>query len=371
MRLASFNLESLFDRAKALNLETWSQGKAILDAYGRLNKLLAKSAYGPADKTKILEGLDHLGVLKKDDAGPFVLLRQNRGKLLKRPKSGPVEVVASGREDWIGWLELKTEPVDEIATRNTAQVIREVGADVLGVVEVDNRIALKRFNDQLLPAVNGHPYDHVMVIDGNDDRGIDVGLMTRGAFAIVGMRSHVDDMKNGTLVFSRDCPEYEIELPAGGRLLVLANHFKSKGFGTPAESSLKRRRQAETVREIYEARRQAGVTRIAVIGDLNDTPGSEPLQSLLGPGSGLRDVSQHPSFQDDGRPGTFGNGTKSEKFDYILLSPALFDAVGAAGVFRKGVWGGKNGTLWPIYDEMTAPVQAASDHAAIWADLNV
>jgi endonuclease/exonuclease/phosphatase family metal-dependent hydrolase len=371
MKLASFNLESLFDRAKALNLDTWTQGKTILDAYGSLNKLLAKPTYSPTDKAKILDGLDQLGVLKKDDAGPFVLLRQNRGKLLKRPKSGPVQVVAGGRGEWIGWLELKTEPVDEIATRNTAQVIRDVGADVFGVVEVDSRVALQRFNAQLLQAVQGTPYVHVMIIDGNDERGIDVGLMTRDGFPIVDMRSHVDDVKDGALVFSRDCPEYTISLPGGGQVLLLVNHFKSKGFGTPADSNLKRRRQAETVRQIYEARLQAGITRIAVIGDFNDTPDSAPLQPLLGQGSSLRDVSLHPQYQNDGRPGTFANGTKSEKFDYILLSPALFAAVTAAGVFRKGVWGGAHGMLWPIYPEMTTAVQAASDHAAIWVDLNV
>ena len=82
-------------------------------------------------------------------------------------------------------------------------------------------------------------------------------------------------------------------------------------------------------------------------------------------------MSTHPTFVDDGRPGTFGNGTKAEKIDYILLAPALFAKVQKAGVFRKGVWGGKNGTLWDIYPEMTAPIHAASDHAAIWVDLNL
>ena len=88
-------------------------------------------------------------------------------------------------------------------------------------------------------------------------------------------------------------------------------------------------------------------------------------------GTGLQDISQHPSFTSDGRPGTFGNGTKSGKFDYILLSPNLFQRVQAAGVWRKGVWGGKNGTLWPIYAEMKRQNQQASDHAAIYADINL
>ena len=73
-------------------------------------------------------------------------------------------------------------------------------------IEVDNRVALNRFNKQLLPAVGAVPYPHVMVIDGNDDRGIDVGLVSR--FPIATMRSHVDDLVDGTLVFSRDCPEH-------------------------------------------------------------------------------------------------------------------------------------------------------------------
>jgi endonuclease/exonuclease/phosphatase family metal-dependent hydrolase len=370
MRLASFNIENLFDRAKALNLESWEAGKPALDEFARLNKLLAKPVYGAADKARILESLGRLGLLKKDDGGRFALLRQNKGRLLKRPKQGPVEVVAGGRGDWIGWVELKTEAVDDTAQMNTARVVRDVGADLLGVIEADDRIALKRFNQQLLPAVGGGRYDHTLLIDGNDERGIDVGFMTRG-FAVANIRTHVEDRKNGSTVFSRDCPEYEVVLPSGERLLVLVNHFKSKGFGTQADSNAKRLLQAETVRAIYEERRLAGTGLIAVIGDLNDTPGSAPLAPLLADGLALRDVSAHPNYQNDGRPGTFGNGAKSQKIDYILLSPALFDKVTAAGVFRTGVWGGKHGTLWPIYPEMTKPEHAASDHAAIWVDLSV
>jgi endonuclease/exonuclease/phosphatase family metal-dependent hydrolase len=123
--------------------------------------------------------------------------------------------VANGRDDWVGWLELKPERVNEIATQNTARVIRDVDADILATIEVDNRVAVQRFNVQLLPFVTAQAYPHIMVIDGNDERGIDVGVMTR--FPIGTMRSHVDDFRNGTRVFSRDCPEYEIQLPAGGR----------------------------------------------------------------------------------------------------------------------------------------------------------
>jgi endonuclease/exonuclease/phosphatase family metal-dependent hydrolase len=279
--------------------------------------------------------------------------------------------VADGRQDWVGWLELKTEPVDEIASRMTARVVEEVGADVMGVIEVDNRIALSRFNAQLLKAVNGKPYEHVMVIDGNDDRGIDVGIVSRKSLDIRRIQSHVDARDAGGSIFSRDCPEYEFPLSGGERFLVLVNHLKSKGFGSKAESDARRRRQAKKVREIYDARRKEGYDYVAVIGDLNDTPDSSPLEPLLKQGSTLKDVSQHPKYQDDGRPGTWKNGTASGKLDYILLSPKLWGKTQGASVFRKGVWGGKNGDLWPHFAEMKSESHAASDHAAIWVDLDL
>ncbi len=370
LKVATFNVENLFERAKALNLDTFAEGKPILEAYQRLNLLLQKDEYKPPDKQKILDGLKALG-LQSSDTGKFAILRQNRGRLVKRPNNGPMQVVANGRGEWIGWIELRTEAVDEVATRNTAQVIRDIAADVLGVVEAEDRIALKRFNEDVLAAVGGTPYEHVMLIDGNDERGIDVGLLSRVSAGITTMRSHVDDMRDGRVIFSRDCPEYELTLASGATVLVMVNHLKSKGFGSQATSNAKRREQAVRVREIYDARRAAGVELIIILGDFNDTPDSEPLASLLKAGSDLHDVSEHDVYEDDGRPGTFANGTKSNKIDYILLSPALFSLVKRAGVFRKGVWGGKNGDLWEIYPEMEGPHHAASDHAALWVELNV
>ena len=70
-------------------------------------------------------------------------------------------------------------PVDEGAIQHAGMVIRDVDADILAVVEAEDRVSLKLFSDIILEQVNGNPYDKVMVIDGNDKRGIDVGLMTK------------------------------------------------------------------------------------------------------------------------------------------------------------------------------------------------
>lgn len=144
MRIASFNVENLFSRARAMNQENWSEGKPILTEYSRLNSLLQKPIYTAADKASILASLDRLGLAKSDES-TYVILRQNRGQLLKRPVSGSPQIVAGGRDEWIGWLALKTEAVNEVATRMTARVIKDVNADILAVVEAEDRIALCRF----------------------------------------------------------------------------------------------------------------------------------------------------------------------------------------------------------------------------------
>ena len=369
MRIASFNVENLFSRVSAMNLESWSEGKEILAEYSRLNTILQEPVYTAAHKQAILTAIERLG-LNQDDESEFVILRQNRGRLLKRPPSGSPEVVAEGRSDWVGWLDLKREAVNDVAIEMTAKVIQDVSADILAVIEAEDRIALVRFNEQLLKPIDA-PYSGIMLIDGNDERGIDVGLLTKPSYLIESIVSHVDDMQNGNRIFSRDCPEFTVRVNETARVLLLVNHFKSKGFGSKAESDARRKAQAERVREIYDLRRSQGIDMIAVVGDFNDTPDSNPLQPLLSKGSDLQDISTHPQFQSDGRPGTFGNGNKGNKIDYILLSPALFERVTSGGVWRKGVWGGKHGTLFPHYEEMKKPVHAASDHAAIWADIDL
>jgi endonuclease/exonuclease/phosphatase family metal-dependent hydrolase len=369
MRIASFNVENLFSRARAMNQGDASEGKAILSEYSKLNTLLAKDVYTPTDKDAMVASLGELGLTASDE-NKFVILRQNRGHLLKHPTNSRDDIVATGRADWIGWLALKTEAVNEIATRMTAQVIKDVNADVLAVIEAEDRIALSRFNDQLLKPIDA-AYGGIMLIDGNDERGIDVGLFTRGGFRVESIVSHVDDLEGNTRVFSRDCPEFTIRVSPTTTILVLVNHLKSKGFGPPAQSNARRKAQAKRVRAIYDQRRSAGVDLIAIVGDFNDTPTSDPLKPLLAEGSDLADITTHPTFVSDGRPGTYANGTASNKIDYLLFSPALFAKVTGGSIFRKGVWGGVNGTLFPHYDEMTKAIHAASDHAAIWADIDL
>ena len=69
-------------------------------------------------------------------------------------------------------------------------------------------------------------------------------------------------------------------------------------------------------------------------------PSPTTTEGLAAEGCGHLNFSWDPE-----RPGTFGNCTAKEKLDYILLSPKLFGKVAGGAVLRKGIRGGKNGTL--------------------------
>jgi endonuclease/exonuclease/phosphatase family metal-dependent hydrolase len=392
MRLATFNVENLFARAKALDSSDWERGEPVVAAFATFNTVAAHAEYTDEDKATLLAALETLGILERapdarlrlnrDPSSAWALLRENRGDFLVAPTNGDARIEADGRAAWIGWVELLTEPVDEVAIRMTARVIDDVQADVLCVVESEDRPSLVRFNDELLH----HRYGHVMLIDGNDPRGIDVGLLCDDGVAISWMRSHVDRpdpaSTSGRPLFSRDCPLFDLRLPSGAELVLLVNHLKSQSFSSGDPDPLRSRQSAE-VRAIYDQLRADGVEHIAVLGDFNkgpdrDDPTQHPtLEPLFGPDAPLVDAYGLPGFDVGNRPGSFQTCSITDRLDYILMSPELAAKVTGGGVFRRGLWGNpKNKNppkpdAWTIYPEIIAARQAASDHAAVWVDVDL
>ena len=155
MIIASYNVENLFARAKALepNMDSHETSETLA-AHAEINELFNKPTYDDDTKKRILELLDTLKLLG-DDESDLVRLRIIRGKLLTRHQDGTVDVVADGRPDWIGFVELRTEAVDDKAMEHTAMVMRDLKADVLGVVEAESRPTLQMFSAAMSDAIPG------------------------------------------------------------------------------------------------------------------------------------------------------------------------------------------------------------------------
>jgi endonuclease/exonuclease/phosphatase family metal-dependent hydrolase len=377
MRIASFNMENLFRRAAVLNLPSSEASRKVLNLVTEINDLFEKDPYSNDDKKRIVKILTELGLDKTDQGKKTALaqLQVIRGELLVRhrvPAGAPadIEIKATGRSSFVGWVELKIETVKARATENTALVVREAKPDILGVVEVENRQALQRFSSELLKDVGGTPFNQVMVIDGNDDRGIDVGIGVGPGYRIRRLDTHIFDTDAQGVIFSRDCAEYEVETPGSNRIVLLVNHFKSKGFGSQASNDAKRKRQSTAVANIYNQLIANGVKNVAVVGDLNGAPTTDPLVPLVA-NTTLTDIFKIQGFNDGGFPGTFGNCGPNDKLDYILLSPALKALVTGGGVIRQGIVAGPNGKKFNPFPTISGPQDAASDHAAIYAEINL
>jgi endonuclease/exonuclease/phosphatase family metal-dependent hydrolase len=379
--IASYNVENLFDRVTAFDQTDQTANQGIIAAHEEVNALFANQVYSSTDKARMIDLLVQLDVYylnqhgvprrRETTAPQWAWLRANRGKFDRQPENAleGIEIVASGRSAWIGWVELATESVDERATRMTARVINDLEADIIGVVEADDRPSLVRFNRELL----NERYRHIMLVDGNDERGIDVGIMTRAGFPIGRIRSNVDAEDSDGEIFSRDCCEYEVTTPNGTRLNVLVNHFKSQsGGGGP-----RRLRQAKRVREIVNEL-VARDEHVVVLGDLNEGPSAEaqPAQNLMplyDDNSPLVECYTLEGFDIGNRPGTYDSQGLRNRLDYIFLSKSLLPTVTGGGVFRKGVWGSRKTRpdKWETYLQMSAPWEQASDHAAVYLELDI
>lgn len=350
MKIASYNLNNLFERPRVFELDGLSQQAAdILKDYYRLSQLLQKESY-TRDAAEIQQ-IIQTRVETKASAKYFEII-QVKEKLYTKVK-GRIKLKAGGKSDWLGWVELIKAEVNEIATQQTARVVDSLQADILCTIEVESRMAMENFNQALLK----NKYKYAMLIDGNDERGIDVGLYSN--YPIIDIETHIYDTYSGAdgrlyRVFSRDCAIYTIDYH-GKPVHILCNHFKSQGYGTPASNNRKREVQAQRVHDILLQKYDLQHDYVVVAGDLNDVPQSASLKPLLGMHN-LENI-----ITRNGPQGTYLNTRK--QFDYLLVSKALAEKYINSGVERSGIYSSK-GTI-------TNPVHQASDHGAVWVEFEL
>jgi hypothetical protein len=86
LKIAAFNVENLFDRAKAFNAEDSGEAQRVIEAVAELNSLFEKSVYSGADKARMLELVDELELNRFNEVPP-AFVRKIRGATFRRPRS--------------------------------------------------------------------------------------------------------------------------------------------------------------------------------------------------------------------------------------------------------------------------------------------
>lgn len=296
----------------------------------------------------------------------YKLLGYERGSPAKKKPVDPEKFVKEGGHiNMFGWSIDDFGPISKSARRATAAVITENKPDILAIQEVENLFALLAFNQKWLK--NAYPY--AMVIDGNDMRQIDVGILSK--YPIVNLRTHRFEPTGSSpwqRIFSRDCLEVDLGIPNGKTLTMLVNHFKSKIGG----GEDKRQKQAERVAEILKERFGNSLSgNFVVAGDLNNHYDALELQPLLRL-HGLENVVKKRLPKKEHWTHYYKKNKAAEQLDYLLLSPGLSENNPDSEVHieRRGL-----GTDIKYYEgerfEEVAGKEGASDHCAVFISLEV
>lgn len=220
------------------------------------------------------------------------------------------------------------EPISHTQRSNTASVIYKNKPNFMGVQEIESLPALDEFNYKFISKFHKILYN--MLIEGNDPRGIDVGLMNGPEFPVINVKSHRYDKEPDNYkkrVFSRDCLETDLLLSNGKILTVYVNHFKSQIGG----GEEKRLQQSKRIKQMITKRFGNDLDgNFIVLGDLNCTPSSPELDPLL------KDSKMFNVFENLDEPERWSylyvtmdkNHEKIKsanvfQYDYILLSQKL------------------------------------------------
>jgi endonuclease/exonuclease/phosphatase family metal-dependent hydrolase len=262
----------------------------------------------------------------------------------------------------------------EIARR----IVEAMNADVLAVQEVEHSEILKQFNQEYLQNL----YPHIALVEGNDQRLIDVAIMSKLPIGmIVSHQTATHPAKPDERVFSRDLLQVEILNNNRKKLFTLYNtHLKSHYvpyWEDPVQGALdannRRRRQAETISKII-SRMERPNSKFVLTGDMNDTPDSQYLLPMLtADNQQLINALQHPAETRPPKAESSGQGPGPQTtawthrfnppgpafpeytlFDQIWVSPAL------AGRFAN-----------PTIDRRTKHGGDGSDHDPAWIDLDL
>ena len=261
-------------------------------------------------------------------------------------------------------------------TAMIAERILAMNVDVLAVQEVEDISVLKQFNSIQLANL----YPHVVLVEGNDPRLIDVGLMSRYPIgAITSFQTATHPSEPDKLIFGRDLLAVEIlDQTRRKKLFTLYNtHLKSHFVdyrSDPVEgkrnNDLRRQYQAEAIAGIISSRERKG-SRFVLTGDMNDPVTSAALQPMLAiDGGHLINAVTDPVETRLPKPERQGSGPQTSAWSYRHNPPGA-DTPPIYGLYDQ-IWlsPGLAGKLVSSHiDRRTKHGGDGSDHDPVWVKL--
>ena len=236
-----------------------------------------------------------------------------------------------------------------------ADRIKRMSLDVLAVQEVEDIDTLRQFVRDELDGL----YEHAVLIEGNDPRMIDVGLLSRRPLGGVTSWQHIADPDDPSKpVFSRDLLQVQVLKDNRREILftVFVNHLKSHyvpfdvhdAEAEATRANELRRRQSQAAATIIASQMRPNSSYI-VLGDMNDPPDSEFLRPLTASPtlklvSGLSNAKETRPAPGQPPPPTSawterfkpaGKPAEYTLMDQIWLSPALAPRLADAFIDRR------------------------------------
>ena len=212
----------------------------------------------------------------------------------------------------------RVKPRDELD--KLAAAIHKVDADILALQEVENRGVLEQFVHLLLPDMG---YKHVVLLEGNYYRGVDVAVLSRLPIGPVTSYRHLlfADGNGEEMNFRRDLLRVRIEPTDGKPFDVFAVHLKSKSGGEEGTLPIRQGEANEIRRLLDEVLAADPQARFVVCGDFNDTIDSQPLKTIIGQGE-----TALKCFADElpeKKQITYNKAPHESMIDFILCSPEM------------------------------------------------
>jgi endonuclease/exonuclease/phosphatase (EEP) superfamily protein YafD len=226
--------------------------------------------------------------------------------------------------------EAPTELEFEARANEIALSIDKIDADVIVLEEVETLLCTKALGERV-----GDRYPVRVLGETGGTASLDVAIFAKGE--LLEERRHRDRVLQlpggGTTTFSRELLELHLDIE-GWRVVVFGAHYKSKNDDDPD----RRLAEAKATHDIMLATAQEFPQALVVLGgDLNDTPGSPPLNALEA-GGRLSRVAAELTGGADWTYRFFNNELAIDHL-YLALDARGTFVAGTAEVIRDGVSG--------------------------------